>query len=462
METVKEFDAIVIGSGVAGTPLAKKLAGAGRKTALIEKRWVGGVCVNDGCTPTKTMIASAREAYQAGRCSQLGITIDSFSVSINTVIDRKDEIVKLFRDHAEQAVLDTDNLSLIYGTATFLDDKTIEVRTNEGGKELFTAKQIFINTGTRPTIPDAPGLNNSGYFTTTTLMDLREIPEHLIIIGGGYIALEFSQMYRRFGSKVTILERNEVFMSREDDDVAEEIRNILTADGIDIVTGAIIAQVDGSPGDVKVKFATAGKNKTVKGTHLLVAAGRTPNTDMLNLAATGVKVDANGYIITNNKLQTNKRHIYAIGEVNGGPKFTHIVFDDYRIVAENLLNRGNTNIANRLVPYCIFMDPQLGRVGITEKQAKEQGIDYKIAKLPMRLVARAIETSNTEGFYKAIVHAKTHKILGAAILAPQGGELVTILQVAMMGGLKYHQLRNSPIAHPTYAESLNNLFAKLT
>jgi len=462
MATVKEFDAIVIGSGVAGTPLAKKLAGAGRKTALIEKRWVGGVCVNDGCTPTKTMIASAREAYQAGRCSQLGITIDSFSVSIDTVIDRKDEIVKMFRDHAEEAVLDTENLSLIYGTATFLDDKTIEVHTNDGGKEILLAKEIFINTGTRPTIPDAPGLNNSGYYTTTTLMDLREIPEHLIIVGGGYISLEFSQMYRRFGSKVTILERNETFLSREDDDVAEEIRNILTADGIDIINGTNITQVEGSPGKVSVKYATAGKSKTIKGTHLLVAAGRTPNTDMLNLAATGVKVDSKGYIITNNKLQTSKRHIYAIGEVNGGPKFTHIVFDDYRIVAENLLKGGNASTANRLVPYCIFMDPQLGRVGITEKQAKEQGIDYKIAKLPMRLVARAIETSNTEGFYKAIIDAKTHKILGAAILAPQGGELVTILQVAMMGGLKYHQLRNSPIAHPTYAESLNNLFAKLS
>ncbi|CAN5213223.1 mercuric reductase [soil metagenome] len=461
MANVKEYDAIVIGSGVAGTPLAKKLANAGWKTVLIEKRWVGGTCTNDGCTPTKTMIASAREAFQAGRCSELGVTINGFSVSIDAVIDRKDEIVQLFRNHAEEAVLETKNLSLIYGNATFLDDKTIEVLTNEGPKKTLTAKHIFIVTGTSPQIPDTPGLNNSGYYTTTTLMDLREIPEHLIIMGGGYIALEFSQMYQRFGSKVTILERDEVFLQREDDDLAEEIRDILTTDGIDIVTGCIVNEVNGSPGKVTLQVTAGGKKKTIKGSHLLVAAGRTPNTEELNLAAAGVKVDEKGYIITNNKLQTNKRHIYALGEVNGGPKFTHIAFDDYRIVTENLLNGGKASIAKRLVSYCIFMDPQVGRVGITEKEAKEQGLDYKIAKLPMRLVARAIETSNTKGFYKAIVDAKTHKILGAAILGQQGGEIVTVVQVAMMGGLTYHHLRNSPIAHPTYAESLNNLFAKV-
>lgn len=461
MATTEKYDAIVIGSGAAGTPLAKKLANAGRKTAVIEKRWVGGTCTNDGCTPTKAMIASAREAYQAGRCSKLGITIDSFSVSIDTVINRKDEIVQLFRNHAEQDVLDTPNLTLVYGTATFLDDHTVEVLTTEGTKQTLHGKQIFINTGSRPTIPAIKGLDGIGYLTSTTILDLREIPEHLVIIGGGYISLEFSQMYQRFGSKVTILERNEIFLKKEDRDVADEIQRILTDDGIEILTGCQVAQVKGLAGNIEVQVALSGKKKTIKGTHLLVAAGRTPNTNELNLAATGVKVTERGYIITNNKLQTSKRHIYALGEVNGGPKFTQIAFDDYRIIAENVLNNGKASIKDRLVPYCIFMDPQLGRVGITEAEAKEQGIDYKIAKLPMRLVARAIETSNTEGFYKAIIHAKTHKILGAAILGPQGGEIMTILQVAMMGGLTYEHLRNSPIAHPTYAESLNNLFAKV-
>ncbi len=459
MATTKKYDAIVIGSGVAGTPLAKKLAKAGRKTLLIEKRWVGGTCTNDGCTPTKTMIASAREAYQAGRCSQLGITIDSFSVSIDTVIDRKDEIVQLFRNHAEEDVLDTKNLTLLYGTASFLDENTIEVLTAEGDKQTYKGKQIFINTGTRPRIPPVPGLDGSGYLTSTTILDLREIPEHLIIIGGGYISMEFSQMYQRFGSKVTILERNETFLKREDRDVADEVRGILTDDGIEIITGCEVTQIKGIQGKAEVHITANGKKRTLKGTHILVAAGRTPNTDELNLPAAGVKLNERGYIITNNKLRTNKKHIYALGEVNGGPKFTQIAFDDYRIIAENVLNNGKASIKNRLVPYCIFIDPQLGRVGITEAQAKEQGIDYKIAKLPMRLVARAIETSNTRGFYKAIVDAKTHKILGAAILGQQGGEISTILQVAMMGNLTFEHLRNSPIAHPTYAESLNNLFA---
>lgn len=459
MATSKQYDAIVIGSGVAGTPLAKKLGKAGRKTALIEQRWVGGTCTNDGCTPTKTMIASAREAYQASRCSELGVTINGYSVSIDTVIDRKDEIVQSFRNHAEQEVLDTPNLTLIYGTATFLDNHTVEVITAEGDKQTLRGEQIFINTGTRPTIPPIPGLDNSGYLTSTTILDLREIPEHLIIVGGGYISMEFSQMYRRFGSKVTILERSKDFLKREDRDVADEVMRILTNDGIEIITGCDVKQVEGITGRLTVHAAIGGKTKTIKGSHLLVAAGRTPNTDKLNLAATGVKLNDRGYIITNNKLQTSKRHIYALGEVNGGPKFTQISFDDYRIVTENVLNDGNASIKGRLVPYCIFIDPQLGRVGITEKEAQEQGIDYQIAKLPMRLVARAIETSNTEGFYKAIIDAKTHKILGATILGPQGGEIVTIMQVAMMGGLTYEHLRNSPIAHPTYAESLNNLFA---
>ncbi len=461
MATTKQYDAIVIGSGVAGTPLAKKLAKAGLKTALIEKRWVGGTCTNDGCTPTKTMIASAREAYQAGRCSELGVTINGFSVSIDAVIDRKDEIVQRFRNHAEEDILDTKNLTLIYGTATFLDDKTVEVHTAKGTKQTLKAEQIFINTGTRTTIPDIKGLNDSGYLTSTTILDLREIPEHLVIVGGGYISLEFSQMYHRFGSKITILEQSPDFMKKEDRDVADEVHNILTSDGIDIFTGCKVEQVNGEPNSVEVQVTLAGKKKTIKGSHLLVAAGRTPNTDEINIVAAGIKLNERGYIITNNKLQTNKKHIYALGEVNGGPKFTQIAFDDYRIVSENVLNNGKATIAKRLVPYCIFIDPQLGRVGITEKEAKEQGLDYKVAKLPMRLVARAIETSNTKGFYKAIVDAKTHKILGAAILGEQGGEIVTVLQVAMMGGLTYDHLRNSPIAHPTYAESLNNLFAKV-
>jgi pyruvate/2-oxoglutarate dehydrogenase complex dihydrolipoamide dehydrogenase (E3) component len=459
---MKTYDAIVIGAGQAGVPLAKKLALAGKKTALIEKRYIGGTCINDGCTPTKTWVASAKAAYMASKSSNLGINIKSYKVDMAQIKKRKDEVVSLFRNSSQKGLEKTKGLDLIFGDATFTDVNTIAVKLKDGGHKELKAGLIFINTGCKTIIPDIEGINDIDYLTSTSILDLDKVPEHLLVIGGNYIGLEFGQMFRRFGSKVTILERGSRIVAREDEDISVELKHILEEEHIKILTDSQALKFKKTgKGNISATVKTNGKEYKIKCSHVLLAVGRAPNTDTLYLEKTGVKTDERGFIKVNNKLETNVKGIYALGDVKGGPAFTHISYNDYTIVYRNLLEGTNYNTTERPAPYCVFTDPQLGRVGLNETEAKKLGLNIKVAKLPMAHVARAIETGDTRGFMKAVVDAHTKKILGAAILGQEGGEIMSVLQMAMEGGITYDRIRYCVFAHPLYSESLNNLFMSI-
>lgn len=459
---MKHYDAIIIGAGQAGTPLAKKLAQAGKQTALIEKRFIGGTCVNDGCTPTKAMVASARAAHLARQAGQLGIEIESVKVNLKAIKHRKDNIVKSFRNGSQKGLEATKELELIFGEAAFTGKKEITVALPDGREDILTADWIFINTGAKTAIPDVKGLDTIDYLTSTTILDLEEVPEHLVIVGGNYIGLEFGQMFSRFGSRVTILEKSSRIMSREDQDISLELHKILKDEGLDILTDTKISNIEKQEGGtISLKLTLGAAAKTITCSHVLIAAGRTPQTWSLGLDKAGVVTDKKGTITVNEKLETNIKGIYALGDVKGGPAFTHISYNDYTIVYRNLIEGTDYNTADRPLPYCMFTDPQLGRIGISENEAKEKGLNYKIAKLPMAYVARGIETGETLGFMKAVVDAGTKKILGAAILASEGGEIMSVLQMAIEGGITYDRIRYCIFAHPTYSESLNNLFMKI-
>jgi len=460
---MKEFDAIVIGAGQAGVPLAKKLAKMGLKTVLIEKRVVGGTCINDGCTPTKAMVASARMAYLAGRSNELGIEIPAFEVNFKAIMARKSKIVEQFREGAISGVEETENLSLIYGEAVFKDDHSITVNLKEGGSEVFTAEKIYINTGASPVIPEIEGVKDIKYLTSTTILELQEVPNHLLIVGGGYIGLEFGQMFKRFGSEVTLLEKSKHLMPHEDDDVCEVVTEYLTEDGLEIITEAKAVHFENSSdGSINVTVEVKGSKSVVNCSHVLLASGRKPQTEKLGLENTNITCDDDGHVETDDYLETKAKGVYALGDVKGGPAFTHISYNDYVVVTNNLENDVKQGIKDRFVPYCMFTDPQLGRVGITENEAKEKGLNYLVAKIPMKNVARAIETNEIRGFMKAVVDKDTKQILGVTIIGEQGGETMTVLQMAMMGKITYDQVRYAVFAHPLYAESLNNLFMSLT
>lgn len=450
---MKQYDAIIIGAGQAGTPLAKKLAGAGWKTALVEKRMIGGTCVNDGCTPTKTMIGAARVTYIAGCAQSFGIPSDPSRIDITKVKARKDAIVQNAVEGLTKSVTSTPNLDYITGNAVFTGTKTIEVNG-----ETLQAEKIFINTGARPAIPGIEGLNTVPYLTSTTILDLTEIPEHLCILGAGYVAMEMGQMYRRFGARVTLLEKNTRILGKEDTDVAEAIHKILDQDGITICCGSEVQRVSQADGSITLELMAEGQQRTIGCSHLLIAAGRIPNSDGLQLEKTGLRTTEHGIIPVNDTLETEVPGIYALGDVKGGPAFTHISYNDYVIVSKNLLGKEHLSIRDRPVPYCMFTDPELGRIGLTEQEARKQGMNILVATLPMKKVARGVETGDTRGLMKAIVDKDSGQILGAAILSVAGGEIMSVLQMAMMGKLTYLQLRDGVFAHPTFSESLNNLF----
>lgn len=459
---MSHYNAVIIGSGQGGTPLSKRLAKAGWKTAIIENQFAGGTCINVGCTPTKTMIASAKTAYMVANAEKYGIIINGFNINIATILDRKNKVVDSFRDSSKRGLETTENLDFIFGTATFTDNKIIEVEMNTGGQQEITADYFFIDTGGRPSIPDIEGLKESGYFTSATLMELQQLPEHLLIIGGGYIGLEFGQMYRRFGSKITILENADRMLPKEDEDIAAEVVKFLEVEGIEIFTHAKVVKIQKLGAHIEVIVKVNEEERRLSCSHILVSAGRTPNTDLLNLNKTGVELNQRGQVIVTDELETTAKGIYAIGDVKGGPEFTHISYNDYIILANNLLLEGEKlSKKGRLVPYTMFTDPQLGRVGMTESEARKKGLNIKVAKLPMDRVARAIETGDAHGLMKAIVDADNGEILGVAIVGPEGGEIMSVLQMAMVGKITWHQIREMIFAHPLYSESLNNLFMTL-
>jgi len=456
--TVTTFDAIVIGTGQGGGPLSTALGGAGMKTAIIERSYVGGSCINYGCTPTKTMVASARVAHLARRGLAYGVRTGPVSVDLEIVRRRKRDIVESFRSGSERRVATADGVELIRGEASFTGPHELEIKLSEGGTRTLTAPRIFINTGARPSVPPIPGLDEVPSFDNASIMELDAVPKHLLVLGGGYIGLEFGQMFRRFGSEVTVLNRGRQLLAREDADVAAEVAKILAEDGINVLLQTETSRAELFNGGIRLSIRNRDGESTVEGTHLLVATGRVPDTQSLDLAAAGVEVDHAGFIKVDDRLETNVQGVYAMGDVKPGPAFTHISYDDFRVIRTNLIENGKASIRDRIVPYVVFIDPQLGRVGMSEREARATGRKIKVAKMPMNYVARALEVDETRGFMKAIVDTESEQILGAAILGIEGGELMSLVQVAMMGKLPYPALREGVFAHPTLAESVNNLF----
>jgi len=460
MERVRPYDAVIIGAGQAGVPLARSLAQAGWRTALAERSHVGGTCINEGCTPTKTMIASARVAYLARRASSYGIATGEVSVDMVAVRQRKRDLVESWRSGSERRLANADNLDLLMGEAVFLGPHRLEIRSGDATPIVVEADHMFINTGCRPALPPLPGLDEVPYLSSTTIMELDSIPEHLLILGGGYVAVEFAQMFRRFGSRVTVIQRREQLLPREDADVAQAVAAILEEDGVELFLEANASSVKGIAGSgMELEIASPAGATLLVGSHLLVATGRTPNTEALNTEAAGLRVDEKGYLPVNERLETEVDGICALGDVNGGPAFTHVSYDDFRIVRTNLLEGGRAATTDRLVPYVVFLDPQLGRVGLSERDARERGLDLRVMKLPMGYVARALEIDESRGFVKVVVDNVDDHILGCAVLGVEGGEIMSVIQVAMMGGLTASRLRDAVFAHPTLAESLNSLFA---
>jgi pyruvate/2-oxoglutarate dehydrogenase complex dihydrolipoamide dehydrogenase (E3) component len=459
---VEKFDAIIIGSGQAGNPLAKRLSNEGRRVALIELAFIGGTCINYGCTPTKTLVGLAKNVFQAGQAAEYGITLNNNIPDYESINRRKNKVVADFRNELERSLLQAPNITLFHGKASFSGYKEIRVQSGDSGYKSITAELIVINTGTRSSIPDMEGLQSVKFFTSKTILELNRLPKHLLIVGGGYVALEFSQIFRRMGSLVTIIEKSSRLLQKEDEDVALEISRILEAEGVKIVTDAVIRRVIRRGNDsIDIEILSSGKLFTLSGTHLLIAIGRTPNTEDLDLSKTGIQVDEKGFIPVNEYLETTESGIYALGDVKGGPAFTHVSYHDYIIMVNNLFDKNTSSTRNRLIPYCIFTDPELGRIGIAEKDATEMELDFSVAKMKTSSIARAIETGETTGFVKAIVDNKTNKILGVAVICTGGGELMSLLQIAMLGGLTYDQLRDTMFAHPTFAEAINNLFSPI-
>jgi pyruvate/2-oxoglutarate dehydrogenase complex dihydrolipoamide dehydrogenase (E3) component len=456
-QVAEAFDAIVIGSGQGGNPLAGALVAAGKKTALIERQDVGGTCINRGCTPTKTMVASARAAYMARRGADYGVHVGPVTIDMGRVRERKRAIVRSWREGGEKR-LEKAHVELIRGEASFTGSGQIRVALHGGGERQLSAAQFFINTGTHSGTPAIEGLKTVPFLDNESIMELDYVPEHLVILGGGYIGVEFSQMFRRFGSKVTVIQSGSQLLKEEDEEVAAEVDKILRQDGIEILFNTRTERVARANGALSLTVAREGKTQTIAGTDLLVATGRVPNTGALKPAAAGIEVDQRGFIRSNDRLETSAAGVYVLGDVKGGPQFTHISYDDFRILKANLLDGGDRTVRDRPLPYTVFMDPQLGRIGMTENEAKKSGRKIRVARMPMTSVARALEVDETRGLMKAIVDAETEQILGATVLGIEGGEVMAVFQMAMMGHLKYSVLRDGVFAHPTLAESLNNLF----
>lgn len=451
----ERYDVIIVGSGQAGNPLSSDFVKTGKRVVLIERAYVGGTCINYGCTPTKTMVASAQRVWQAQHAAELGIEVGSIRVNLQQVRARKRRIVEQFRASNEKR-FQSGHPELVHGIARFVALKEVEVALHSGGTRRFTAETIVIDTGDTPSIPDVEGLSEISYLDNVSLMELDTIPGHLLILGGGYEAVEFGQMFLRFGSSVTLIERSEHLLSHEDNDISEAVESILREDGMTILTSATAQRVERDGPAVRLHIASG---RCISGTHLFVAAGRVPNTKDLHLEAAGVQTDKKGYIKVDETLRTNIPGIYAVGDVKGGPAFTHVSYDDYRILRDNLITgKGGRKTTDRPTVYVVYMDPQLGRVGMTEAQARLAGKRIKVARMPAASIARATETGETRGMLKAIVDMETEQILGAAILVAEGGELMSMFELAIMGKLPYKALENAVFAHPAYAESLNTIW----
>ncbi len=453
-----EFDAIVIGSGQAGPSLAVRLAGAGMRTAIIEQGAFGGTCVNTGCTPTKAMVASAHAAHLARRGADYGFAIgaDEVRVDMRAVKQRKDRIVGESAQSLESWLRSTEHLTVVQGRARFVAPRTVQV-----GESRLTGGKVFIDVGGRPKIPPLPGIDTVRYLTSDSMMDLDGVPTHLVIVGGSYIGLEFGQMFRRFGAAVTIVEMGPRLLGREDPDVSEEIRKILAAEGIAVRLNAECVSLAASEGTVTVNVSCAEGEPAVHGTDVLLAVGRVPNTDDLGLEDAGVRVDDKGYIVVDDALRTSESDTYALGDCNGKGAFTHTAYNDYEIVAANLLEGAKRRVSDRHTAYALYIEPPLGRIGMTETQAREAGLDVLVGKRPMSRVARAVEKGEEQGFMKVVVDRASKRIVGAAVLGVGGDEVIHSLVEALYEEIPYPQVQHAMRIHPTVSELIPTLLKHL-
>jgi pyruvate/2-oxoglutarate dehydrogenase complex dihydrolipoamide dehydrogenase (E3) component len=452
------YDLLILGSGAGSKLLAWTFAGQGRRVAVVERKYVGGACPNIACLPSKNIVHSAQVAHYVRRSEDFGISIDSFRVKMPAVRDRKRRMVQGLVD-THLALYKESGAELIMASGKFVGPKTLEATLSDGMKRLLRGENVVIGTGTHAVVEDIPGLRPAQPLTHVEALELDVVPEHLIVLGAGHVGLEFTQAMRRFGSKVTLIDRNHCVLHSEDDDVTEGLGSLLKDEGVELVLNAKIKTISGLSGQsVRVTLEQNGVEKSLEGTHLLVAAGRVPNTKDIGLELTGVEVTERGYIKVNERLETTTPGIWAVGEVAGSPQFTHISEDDFRVVRDNILG-GHRVTTDRQVPFCLFTDPELARVGMTEKEARAKGIVYRLFKIPMTSLLRARSLMETRGFLKCLVERDSGHILGFVAFGVGAGEIMGCVQIAMLGGMPYTSLREAVLAHPTIPEGLISLFS---
>jgi pyruvate/2-oxoglutarate dehydrogenase complex dihydrolipoamide dehydrogenase (E3) component len=456
--SLTEYDVLVLGSGEGGKYLAWTLAKQGKRVALIERKYIGGSCPNIACLPSKNIIHSAKVASYFFRSEEFGISKDNCRINMAAVRDRKrkmvDGLIKMHLDNFKAS-----GAELIIGSGRFVGPKTIEVALSDGGTRVMRGKKLIISTGSRAALEQIPGLSESSPLTHIEALELDHIPEHLLVLGGGYVGLELAQAMRRFGSRVTVIERNDRLAHREDEDVSAGIRELFRDEGIAVVTNARVNRVEGKSGQsVKLHIAQAGSEIVLEGTHLLVAAGRVPNTQGIGLELAGVELTERGYIKVNERLETSAPDVLAVGDCAGSPQFTHFAFDDFRIVRDNFAS-GQRVTTGRQVPYCMFTDPELARIGLSETEAKKNGVAYRLAKIPMAAVLRTRTLSETRGFMKTLIDTESDRILGFTAFSVGAGEIMASVQVAILAGLPYTALRDAIFTHPTLLEGLGSLFS---
>jgi pyruvate/2-oxoglutarate dehydrogenase complex dihydrolipoamide dehydrogenase (E3) component len=460
MPQLEQYEALVLGSGAGGKLLAWHLAGSGHRTAVVERKWIGGSCPNTNCLPSKNEIWSAKVADLLHHAARFGIVTSSVAVDMAKVRQRKREMVEGLIDlHLD--LYRKSGAELIMGDGRFVAPKTLEVRLRDGGTRLLRGERVFLNLGTRATIPPTPGLADARPLTHIEALELDRLPAHLIVLGGGYVGLELAQAYRRFGSRVTVVQHGPQLAKGEDHDVADAIGQLFGDEGIEVLLSAEALQVEGLSGEgVRLRLRTPQGERLLEGSDILAATGRTPNTAGIGLDAAGVRLDGRGYVQVNDRLETSAPGVWAIGECAGSPQFTHASVDDFRVIRDNLAGGGRTT-RDRLIPFCLFTDPQLARVGLNESEARRRGVAVRVTKLPMGAVLRTRTIGETRGFMKALVDARTDRILGFTMFGPEAGEVMAVVQTAMLAGMPYTGLRDAILAHPTMAEGLSDLFAEV-
>lgn len=459
MSDAERFTNIVFGSGTGGKVIAWTLAEDGQTTAMVERKWIGGSCHNVACLPSKNEIYSAKVASLVGRAAEFGIKTGPYSINMERVRERKRKMVDASVEY-HLARYKESGTDLILGEGRMIGRRTLEVKTNDGTTRRLTADRLFLNLGTHATIPDTPGLGAARPMTHIEALELDRVPSHLLILGGGYVGIEFAQAMKRFGSQVTVIERGSQLLSREDEDTAEALFELFREEGIEVLLGAQVRKVSGVSGEsVRVQLVHEARERTIDGSHILVATGRTPNTKGIGLEDAGIELDESGYIKVNDRLETKEPGVWAVGECAGSPQFTHVSYDDALLILKNLKGGGVRTTHDRLIPFCIFTDPELARVGLNEAEARQRGIEYRVARMPAEGVFRTRTISETRGFLKMLIDEHGNRILGFTAFIAGGGDLIAVVQTAMLNGMEFPALRDAIFTHPTMPEGLNLLLS---